>query len=94
MSRNGPLLGLLCTSLWACSGGGETVADAAAVAPDGSGKDATDTTVADASGNTGPACSVQPTLNSLANDYFAGSCTFAKCHAPPSPAGEIGRAHV
>ena len=71
-----------------------TASPPAAAKPDAgsaaSVSDAGGTSGSDASADTAAAaCNVKPTLASLSAEYFAGSCTFGKCHAPPSPAGGL-----
>ena len=34
-------------------------------------------------------CEIEPTLSSLAEEYFAGSCAFSSCHSPTERAGGL-----
>lgn len=95
--------GVLCLGLAACSSDStaataSTDTSTGADASTGTGDATTgssDGSTATSDAHTGASevasskCNVAPTLASLSAEYFGGSCTFGKCHAPPKPAGGL-----
>lgn len=74
----------------ACSSGSTTVTSTSASTDAGvNTSDGTADTGSAAGDSASSKCNVAPTLASLSSEYFGGSCTFGKCHAPPKPAGGL-----
>lgn len=71
----------------------QSLADSSAAMDSGAGADSSaapdggSDVVADAGAV--PVCAVLPTLKSLEDQYFSGSCAFSKCHGALKPAGAL-----